>query len=241
MKIFPAIDLRGGRVVRLTQGDYDQMKVYGEDPLATAQSFAHAGAQSLHVVDLDGAKEGVPQNLETIRRITAGTRLFVQAGGGIRTLARIEQLLDAGARRVILGTAALRDEAFLQKALAQYGEKIAVGVDVRDGKVAVGGWLETSDVDGMAFCRTLRDLGVHTVIYTDISRDGKLAGTNLAAYWALAGLTGLAIIASGGITQVREIETLRDMGIYGAIVGKALYEGKIALADALCAAGEVRA
>lgn len=240
MKIFPAIDLRGGQVVRLTQGDYGQMKVYGEDPLATARGFARAGAENLHVVDLDGAKEGVPQNLKTIREITAGTRLFVQAGGGIRTFDRMEQWLDAGVSRVILGTAALRDEAFLREALALYGGQIAVGVDVRGGKVAVGGWTETSDVDGMAFCRTLRDMGVGTVIYTDISRDGKLSGTNLDAYRQLSDLSGLRVIASGGITQASEIEALRSMGIHGAIVGKALYEGRIDLADALRAAGEDR-
>lgn len=238
MKIFPAIDLRDGNVVRLTEGDYARMKVYADDPLQTAQSFREAGAAYLHVVDLDGAKDGTPRNFETIARLAKESGLFIQTGGGLRTPERVEAVLSLGVGRVILGTAALRDPAFLKAMLAAYGERIAVGVDARDGKVAVGGWLEVSDTDAMGFCVTLRDLGVQTVIYTDIACDGRLAGTNLAAFEALRAVEGLNIIASGGITTEAEIAALRDMGTYGAILGKALYEGRLDLASVLHIAKE---
>lgn len=241
MILFPAIDLRDGQVVRLTQGDYDQMKVYASDPLEVAKSFAAAGATHLHVVDLDGAKAGMPQNAQIIGQLAKESGLFVQTGGGLRTPQAVEAVLEQGVGRVILGTAALKNPAFLREMLAQYGERIAVGVDAKDGKVATGGWLETSDMDAMAFCRNLRDQGISTVIYTDIARDGKLSGTNLPAYEALSTLEELQIIASGGITDVSEIAALRAMGIYGAILGKALYEGRLNLREALSAAGEVGA
>ena len=241
MKIFPAIDLRGGRVVRLTRGDFDRMNVYGEDPAAAARAFRAAGADCLHVVDLDGARAGTPQNGDALRAIAAVEGLFVQVGGGLRSPQAGEETLALGARRVILGTAALSDAPFLDAMLKQYGERIAVGVDARDGRVAVDGWTRTTGEDAFSFCRSLQERGVSTVVYTDISRDGMLAGANLEAYRRLCALDGLRIIASGGIHSAGEIARLRDMGVDGAIVGKALYEGKLTVQAALEAAKGGRA
>ncbi|MED9957597.1 MAG: 1-(5-phosphoribosyl)-5-[(5-phosphoribosylamino)methylideneamino]imidazole-4-carboxamide isomerase [Christensenellales bacterium] len=241
MKIFPAIDLRGGRVVRLTRGDFDRMNVYGEDPAAAARAFRAAGADCLHVVDLDGARAGTPQNGDALRAIAAVEGLFVQVGGGLRSPQAVEETLALGARRVILGTAALSDAPFLDAMLKQYGERIAVGVDARDGRVAVDGWTRTTGEDAFSFCRSLQERGVSTVVYTDISRDGMLAGANLEAYRRLCALDGLRIIASGGIHSAGEIARLRDMGVDGAIVGKALYEGKLTVQAALEAAKGGRA
>ena len=232
MQLFPAIDLRGGNVVRLTQGDYDKMTVYGEDPCAQARAFLDAGAKNLHVVDLDGAKDGALSNFDAVSAIIAATGMFVEVGGGIRDEARVRAYLEQGAGRVILGTAALRDFAFLQRMVDKYGEKIAVGVDAKDGFVATHGWLETSEVRGVDFCRRLRDTGVKTVIYTDISRDGKMQGTNLELYKELSQIEGLDIVASGGISSLKEIEILKNE-VYGAILGKALYLGAIDLKEAL--------
>ena len=241
MKIFPAIDLRGGRVVRLTRGDFDRMNVYGEDPAAAARAFRAAGADCLRVVDLDGARAGTPQNGDALRAIAAVEGLFVQVGGGLRSPQAVEETLALGARRVILGTAALSDAPFLDAMLKQYGERIAVGVDARDGRVAVDGWTRTTGEDAFSFCRSLQERGVSTVVYTDISRDGMLAGANLEAYRRLCALDGLRIIASGGIHSAGEIARLRDMGVDGAIVGKALYEGKLTVQAALEAAKGGRA
>ena len=241
MKIFPAIDLRGGRVVRLTRGDFDRMNVYGEDPAAAARAFRAAGADCLHVVDLAGARAGTPQNGDALRAIAAVEGLFVQVGGGLRSPQAVEETLALGARRVILGTAALSDAPFLDAMLKQYGERIAVGVDARDGRVAVDGWTRTTGEDAFSFCRSLQERGVSTVVYTDISRDGMLAGANLEAYRRLCALDGLRIIASGGIHSAGEIARLRDMGVDGAIVGKALYEGKLTVQAALEAAKGGRA
>ena len=233
MEIFPAIDLRGGQVVRLKEGDYNQMKVYSPDPLAAAQSFREKGAKNLHVVDLDGAKDGAPVNFSVIRSLAAESGLFLQVGGGIRDEARILAYLEAGVGRVILGTAAVKDPSFLRKMVSRYGEKIAVGVDAKDGRVAVAGWLEVTKLDSLDFCRQLADWGVKTVIYTDIAKDGRLEGTNLAAYQKLRQVRGLDVIASGGISFEEEIIALREMGNYGAILGKALYENKLELGRAL--------
>lgn len=238
MNIFPAIDLKDGQVVRLTEGRFDDVTVYGDDPLAVAAGFRAAGAAHLHVVDLDGAKDGVPRNADILRALVSQSGLSVQTGGGIRTGERVEALLSLGVARVILGTAALRDADFRRDMVRVHGDKIAIGVDVRDGRVAVAGWLDVSDVDGMDFCQTLRDEGVQTVIYTDISRDGRLQGTNLAAYARLSAIDGLRVIASGGISAEAEITALRDMGIWGAIVGKALYAGRVDLGRAIALAGE---
>lgn len=232
MELFPAIDLRGGRAVRLVEGDYDRMTVFSEDPTAVALQFQEAGAANLHVVDLDGAKDAALANFSTIRRLIEETGLFVEVGGGIRTEEAIDTYLSLGAGRVILGTVAVTDYPFLKRMVAKYGARIAVGVDARDGFVATHGWKETSAVRGVDFCRNLRDDGVKTVIYTDISRDGKMEGTNLALYDTLAKIDGLDIVASGGISTLEELETLREK-VYGAILGKALYIGAIDLAAAL--------
>ena len=239
MKIFPAIDIQGGRVVRLKYGDYNQVQVYQQTPRQALAQFQAAGADCLHVVDLDGAKDGQTVNFTAISPLLQGTGVFCEVGGGIRDMARADAYLAAGAGRVILGTAALRNRPFLLAALQKYGERIAVGVDARDGKVAVEGWLQTSDIDSVAFCRELQQLGVATVIYTDISKDGAEQGTNLPIYGKLSQIAGLDIVASGGISSLEEIRTLRDMGVSAAILGKALYSGRLDLALAIaCAAGK---
>ena len=233
MKIFPAIDIKGGKVVRLFQGDYDRMTVYGEDPALTAGLFMEKGASCLHIVDLDGAKDGSPANFNAIERVVRETSMEVQAGGGIRDENRIVQYLELGVKRVILGTIAVRDFGFLCDMVKKYGNAIAAGVDVRDGYVAVNGWKEVTDTGGMEFCLKLAEAGVGTVIYTDISKDGALGGTNLSAYRELSEISGLNIIASGGISFEDEISALSGMGLYGAILGKALYSGKLDLAKAI--------
>lgn len=232
MKIFPAIDLKDGRAVRLFQGDYDKMTVYSDDPAEVAKGFRKKGASNIHIVDLDGAKDGTLSNFETVSKIVKSTDMFVEIGGGIRDDERIARYLDMGVGRVILGTAAVRDPEFLERALAKYGEKIAVGVDARDGLVAVSGWQETTSVDSFMFCEQLRDMGVKTVIYTDISRDGSLEGTNMEAYRRLSRIEGLDITASGGISFESEIEALRDV-VSGAILGKAIYTGMLDLERAV--------
>ena len=237
MKIFPAIDLRGGQVVRLTQGDYDRMEVYGADPAAVARGFAAQGARYLHVVDLDGAKDGALSNFETVADVIAATGMYVEVGGGIRDEARVRAYLDRDAGRVILGTAALRDFEFLRRMVAQYGDRIAVGVDAKDGFVATDGWLNVSAVRGVDFCKRLLGAGVSAVIYTDIARDGALRGTNLAVYETLLReAPDLAVTASGGISSLEEIRALAAMGVDAAIVGKAVYTGALALPEVLRAA-----
>lgn len=228
MIIYPAIDLRGGRAVRLTKGDYDREKVYADDPVAVAESFKAAGATWLHAVDLDGARSGKPENAETIRRLTA-VGLKTEIGGGIRDEQRIVDYLEAGAERLILGTVAVRDFGFVERMVSRYGDHIAVGVDARNGMVAVSGWEEITAVGGYDFCVRCRDAGVKTVIYTDIGRDGMLQGANLAVYEKLSGIEGLDVIASGGVSFMSDIAALRDMDLHGAIIGKALYEGKLDL------------
>lgn len=237
MQIFPATDILGGKVVRLTKGDYANVKIYADSPAEMAKEFMKAGATNLHMVDLDGAKDGTPVNFEAIREAAKIKDLFIEVGGGIRDMKRIEDYLSLGVKRVILGTAAVRNYPFVEEAVREYGSAIAVGVDAKDGLVAVNGWLETTTVNSVEFCKKLRDTGVSTVIYTDISKDGMLSGTNLEIYKELSEIKGLDIVASGGITFIDEIRTLSDMGIYGAIVGKAVYEGKLDLAEVLRAAG----
>lgn len=232
MEIFPAIDLRNGQAVRLFQGDYDKMTVYSSKPEDVARQFRDKGARNLHLVDLDGAKDGELVNFESIKEIVSGLDMFVEVGGGIRNEERIRQYLDLDVGRVILGTIAIKDPQFLESMVAKYGEKIAVGVDVKDGYVAVNGWKEVTDKKGMEFCRYLADIGVKTVIYTDISRDGGLKGTNLQAYKELADIDGLDIVASGGISFEEEIVALKET-TYGAILGKALYDGILDLEKAL--------
>ena len=229
MFIFPAIDLLGGRVVRLLHGDYNKVTVYNEFPEKQVADFLEIGASRLHIVDLDGAKSGGAENFTSIKKIVESCDIFTQLGGGIRSIARIDTYLSLGINRVILGSAALRDPDFLNEAIKKYGDKIAVGVDARDGKVATDGWLKTSDTDSFEFCKHLADIGVKTVIYTDISRDGALKGTNLEAYERLAEIKELDIVASGGITFPEELKKLAAMGTYGAIIGKAYYDGKLDL------------
>ena len=228
MQIFPAIDLSGGQVVRLYQGDYDKMTVYGQDPCAVARDFIAAGAKYLHVVDLDGARDGTLANFESIAAIAKQGGLYIEVGGGIRT-ERIRQYLDLGVGRCILGTIAVKDFAFTARMARAYGDKIAVGVDARDGYVAVNGWKELSREKGVDFCRRLRDAGVGAVIYTDISRDGAEKGTNLAVYRELANIEGLAVTASGGVSSLEELRQLQAMGTRAAILGKALYTGRLDL------------
>lgn len=241
MEIFAAIDLKDGAVVRLAQGDYNCVDIYSQDPAEIARQFKMQGATHLHIVDLNGAKDGTPVNLAAIAAVAAEGGLFLEVGGGIRDIAKAERYLSLGVDRVILGTAAIKDPDFLQDAVAAYGAKIVVGVDTHDGKVAVNGWLETTETDGVAFCTHLRDIGVRTVIYTDISKDGMLSGTNLRIYRTLSEIAGLDIIASGGISHESEITALRDMNITGAIVGKAIYEKKLDLTRVIALAAEVQA
>ena len=233
MEIFPAIDLKDGQAVRLFQGDYDQMTVYSNSPVEVARGFREKGATNLHIVDLDGAKDGKLVNFETIKAIVKDVNMFVQVGGGIRDEDRIQQYLELGVGRVILGTIATQDFDFVVKMVEKYGDQIAVGVDVKDGFVAINGWKEITDIEGMAFCRRLRDIGLKTVIYTDISKDGGMQGTNLAAYEKLAEIEGLDIVASGGISFEHELVTLKENETYGAILGKALYIGAIDLEKAI--------
>ena len=229
MQIFPAIDLRGGQVVRLYQGDYDKMTVYGQDPCAVARDFIAAGAKYLHVVDLDGAKDGTLANFETIAAIARQGGLYIEVGGGIRTEDRIGQYLDLGVGRCILGTVAVKDFAFTARMARKYGDRIAVGVDARDGYVAINGWKELSSERGVDFCRRLLNAGVGTVIYTDISRDGAEQGTNLDLYRELAEIRGLHVTASGGVSSLEELKELRAIGTHAAILGKALYTGRLDL------------
>ena len=238
MQIFPAIDLRGGQVVRLYQGDYDQETVYAAAPCAVARDFLAAGARYLHVVDLDGARDGTLANFETIAALVRQGGLYIEVGGGIRTEERIRRYLDLGVDRCILGTIAVKDFAFTERMAKTYGERIAVGVDARDGFVAVNGWKEISQERGVDFCRRLRDAGVKTVIYTDISRDGAEQGTNLDLYRELAGIEGLDITASGGVSSIEELRELQAIGTKAAILGKALYTGRLDLKTVI---GEVGA
>lgn len=238
MKLFPAIDLMGGQAVRLMQGDYDKKTVYSSSPVSVAASFQEAGATCLHLVDLDGAKDGTLTNFDTVKNIIASTQMFSEIGGGIRTEDRILRYLDAGAARVILGTIAIRDPDFTARMVAKYGARIAVGVDARDGFVATDGWLKSSGQDSFAFCQTLKDMGVQTVIYTDIACDGAMKGTNLTAYERLSNIEGLHIVASGGVSTLEEIRKLSGMHIEGAILGKALYTGAIDLREALAVCRE---
>ncbi|MBQ1976802.1 MAG: 1-(5-phosphoribosyl)-5-[Clostridia bacterium] len=233
MLIFPAIDLFEGKAVRLLKGEYDQMTVYNEDPLAVARDFAACGATCLHLVDLEGAKSGTTPNIDTIRRLAAETDLFTEVGGGIRNMDTVRAYLSAGVDRVILGTAALQDEAFLTEALAEYGDRIAVGVDIRNGKVAIRGWVETSETDAMEFMAKLEQLGVRTVICTDISRDGAMAGTNHDLYAELMERFQMNVIASGGVSAIEDVRRLAAKNLHGAIIGRAYYTGAISLREAI--------
>lgn len=233
MYIYPAIDLYEGKAVRLFKGDYAQMTVYSEDPAQVANAFAAAGAKHIHLVDLEGAKKGVPANLATIRSIIESADLFVEVGGGIRSMEIIESYLSIGVDRVILGTAAVTDPTFLEEALAKYGEKIAVGVDLKDGFVAIKGWTETSALTAHDFFAKMEKLGVKTIICTDIFRDGAMKGTNRELYQELSEKYTIDLIASGGVSSLEDVEALAAMKLHGAIIGKAYYIGAIDLKTAI--------
>ena len=233
MYIYPAIDLYEGKAVRLYKGDYAQMTVYSENPAEVAEKFAAAGAKHIHLVDLEGAKKGEPANLETIAKIIAAADLFVEVGGGIRNMETVESYLAIGVDRVILGTAAVTDPAFLEAALAKYGERIAVGVDIKDGCVAIKGWTEKSGVTAEDFFARMEGLGVKTVICTDISRDGAMKGTNRQLYKDLSPKYAIDLIASGGVSDLEDVKALAAMHLHGAIIGKAYYIGAIDLKEAV--------
>ena len=233
MLIFPAIDLYQGKAVRLYKGDYSKMTVYSHDPGAIAEDFARCGAAQVHLVDLEGAKDGTTPNLSVILEIKRRTGLFCQVGGGIRSMQTIESYLSEGLDRVILGTAAVTEPGFLKEAVDRYGEKIAVGMDIKDGFVAIKGWTETSALTAFDFCQSLEELGVQTVICTDISRDGAMRGTNHDLYRELMARFRLSFIASGGVSSLEDVGRLARAGLYGAIIGKAYYTGAIDLAAAI--------
>jgi len=233
MILLPAIDLFEKKAVRLYKGDYENMTVYSDDPLEIARDFEQCGCTHIHMVDLEGAKDGTTPNLSIVERVARETGLFVEIGGGIRTMETVERYLNAGVSRVILGTAAVNDEAFLRAAVKKHGEKIAVGADVKDGYIAIKGWLERSAVTLEDFLQKMEAIGVKNVICTDISKDGAMKGANLALYRQLSQKYQLDITASGGVSSMEDIRQLRKMDLYGAIIGKAYYIGAIDLRQAL--------
>ena len=233
MLIFPAIDLLEGQAVRLLKGDYTQKTVYSDDPVQIAKDFKAQGAACIHIVDLEGAKDGTTPNLPIVCAIKEQTNLFCEIGGGIRSMDVIRRYMDAGIDRVILGTAAVANKELLQRAVAEYGEKIAVGVDIKDGKVAVKGWLVDSGLDAFDFCREMVAIGIKTLICTDISKDGAMQGTNRELYRELAKEFSVQITASGGVSTIDDVKALREMDLYGAIIGKAYYIKAIDLAEAI--------
>ena len=234
MNLFPAIDLYGGKAVRLYKGNYDEMTVYNDNPVEVAKDFEACGAKYIHLVDLEGARSGETPNLNVIQKIVAETDLFAEVGGGIRSMETIEKYLSVGVSRVILGTAAVKNEAFLREAATKYGKSVAVGVDIRDGFVAIHGWTENSALQYTDFMQKLTEIGVKTVIVTDISRDGAMKGTNRSLYAELSEkFPEMNVIASGGVSSLDDVKALSVMNIYGAIIGKAYYTGAIDLREAL--------
>lgn len=233
MKLFPAIDLYEGKAVRLLKGNYNDLTVYSENPIEIARDFESQGATELHTVDLEGARDGGTPNIDIIKSFVQNTSLNVEVGGGIRSMETVEAYLNAGVRRVILGTAAVTDEAFLIEAVKLFGDKIAVGADIKDGKVAIKGWVEKSEYGTFEFFEKLQKIGVSTVICTDISKDGAMQGTNRELYKELSEKFSVKIIASGGVSSLDDIKALNDMNLYGAIIGKAYYTGAIKINEAL--------
>ncbi len=233
MKLFPAIDLYEKRAVRLFKGDYNEMTVYSENPVEIAQDFEKCGAECIHIVDLEGARNGTTPNLDIVKQIANKTSLFCEIGGGIRDMNTVDRYIKSGVDRVILGTAAVTDMEFLKSAVAKYQSKIAVGVDIKDGYVAIKGWTEKSKYSCFEFCEMMQNLGVETLICTDISKDGAMKGTNRELYKELSEKFSLNITASGGVSTLDDVKALRDMGLYGAIIGKAYYIGAIDLKEAL--------
>ena len=237
MIILPAIDIFGGQAVRLLRGNYDDMTIYDPDPVNTAMIFRDEGAEWVHVVDLEGAKSGHPVNIDTVMRIREASGLKCEIGGGIRDMSAIERCVDSGIDRVILGTSATK-EGFAREAVKNFGDKVAVGVDIRGGKVAVKGWLEDSGIDALTFCRKMQDDGVATLIITDISRDGAMSGTNTGLYAELSRTLSVELIASGGVSTLDDVRTLAGLGLYGVIIGKAYYTGAVKISDAIGAVKE---
>ncbi|PEX93495.1 1-(5-phosphoribosyl)-5-[(5-phosphoribosylamino)methylideneamino]imidazole-4-carboxamide isomerase [Bacillus cereus] len=233
MEIFPAIDLKEGRCVRLYQGEFSKETVMNEDPVAQAIIFEKLGAKKLHIVDLDGAVAGESLNLSVIESICRTVRIPVQVGGGIRSLVAVDKLLLAGVEKVILGTAALYDKAFLEEAIRLYNEKIIVGIDAKNGFVATRGWLDVSEISYIDLAKQMENLGVRTIVFTDISKDGTLAGPNFEQLESLQNSVDIRLIASGGVASIQDVKKLHDMNIYGVIIGKALYEKTIDLEEVL--------
>ncbi|MCR5135284.1 MAG: 1-(5-phosphoribosyl)-5-[(5-phosphoribosylamino)methylideneamino]imidazole-4-carboxamide isomerase [Clostridiales bacterium] len=240
MKIFPAIDLFDGKAVRLLRGKYEDMTIYSDDPPQIGRDFAAAGAEYIHIVDLEGAKDGTTPNFDTVCRIKETSGCFCEIGGGIRSMDVIRRYMDAGIDRVILGTAAVTDRAFLEEAVAAYGEKIAVGIDLKDGYVAIKGWTEKTQLTAVDFCEQMQALGVTTIIVTDISKDGAMKGTNHGLYEELSARLGMQLVASGGVSSIDDVKRLAARGLYGAIIGKAYYTGAIDLKEAIAAADAAR-
>ena len=233
MVIYPAIDLYDGKAVRLYKGDYAQMTVYSENPVEVAKDFAAKGASHIHLVDLEGAKSGLTPNFETVCAIKKATGLFCEIGGGVRSMDTVRTYLDAGIDRVIRGTAAVTEPGFVEEAVGRYGDRIAVGIDIKDGYVAIKGWTEKSDLEAFAFCARMEKLGVKTLICTDISKDGAMQGANHALYRELFRRFDMQIIASGGVSSLEDVEKLAQLDIHGAIIGKAYYTGAVDLAEAI--------
>lgn len=233
MIIFPAIDLYDKKAVRLFKGDYDQMTIYSDNPTGVAKDFEANGATHMHIVDLEGAKFGSTPNIEVVKEIKSATSLFCEIGGGIRDMKTIDTYIEAGIDRVILGTAAVTDDEFLKEAVEKYGEKIAVGADIKNGYVAIKGWIEKSEFECFDFCGKMQGLGVKTLICTDISKDGAMKGTNHALYKALSEKFDMQIVASGGVSSLEDVKKLSKLGLYGAIIGKAYYTGAIELREAI--------
>ncbi len=233
MYIFPAIDLYEGKAVRLLRGEYDQMTVYSENPIEIAYEFENQGAKHIHMVDLEGAKNGGTPNLEIVRQVAEKTNLFVEIGGGIRSMEVIDAYIGAGIDRVILGTAAVENKNFVKTAVEKYGEKIAVGADIKDGFVAIKGWTEKSEYTCFEFCELMQSLGVRTLICTDVSKDGAMQGTNRELYRELSQKFNMQIVASGGVSDISDVKALAEMNLYGAIIGKAYYTKAISLKEAI--------
>ena len=233
MLILPAIDLYEKKAVRLLKGDYAQMTVYSEHPEEIAEDFKACGAEWIHMVDLEGARDGSTPNFDVVAGIAQNCGLKVEIGGGIRSMETVEKYLDAGVSRVILGTAAVKDAAFLKEAADRYGECIAVGADIRDGQIAIRGWTEVSGFTAMDFCRQMQQMGIRTLICTDIDKDGAMKGTNHELYRQLSEELELDIVASGGVSSLEDVRRLREQGLYGAIIGKAYYTGAVDLREAI--------
>lgn len=233
MKIFPAIDIYDKKAVRLFKGDYEKMTVYSENPSEIALDFATQGASHIHLVDLEGAKFGTTPNIDTVEKIINSAPLFSEIGGGIRDIETVDKYIKIGVNRIILGTAAVTNPEFLIKAVDKYGDKIAVGADIKDGFVAIKGWVEKTEYNCFAFCEKMQSIGVNTLICTDISKDGAMLGTNLDLYKKLSEQFKMNIVASGGVSSIEDVKKLTELGIYGAIIGKAYYTGAISIKEAI--------